>query len=491
MLIWKTQNSSPGIASVRYRCIFPSRALDKMGTRSLIYGRTYTLPLHEKVEAIIFVKSFSNIDLELCKTAHKENIPIILDLCDNIFIDDYGQGSNQDCAPKENFRKMAKLAAAIVTTGSVLKENIERNLETACPIWIIPDGCENLEDVEYALKISFWRRWFTLLKYEPSLLSVAIASDLSSGVRHLLEQITKQAKKLSSRVKKQIKKLSSRAKKQMKRIFNKIFKSAKLLVKRYIFQVFYPSSCLSNEASCSDLDGRDIQKETRPESREAILQEELISCEKGKTEAKKMGLKGSKNSTSRIQYSSRVDFLDQATDQVKTILWFGHHGSSYSQSGIVNILDVAPAVEKLSKEIPLCLLVVSNNYSKFINLIAPLPFTTAYEEWDPIKIYRYVSASDLVIIPNAKTPFALSKSANRAVLSLSLGIPVLATYIPSMDPFRKCILFDDWENGLRQYLTQPQLVNDHLQKAQTVIQANYQSDAIARQWVHILNSIHK
>lgn len=477
MLIWKTQSLDSTIASVRYRCMLPSQALEKKGIQSLIYGRRYPLPLHSSAQAIIFVKSFSNDDVKSCRTAHKLGIPIILDLCDNIFIDNYGQGITQLDLPKDNFLEMAKWSTAIVTTGPELKLVIEKYLDKRhCPVWIIPDGCETLEDVSYSLKINTRKRWLDLLKSKPTYLSLEVTSYTIDFGRYLFIQIRHQW----GRIKEEILKI-------------------KILLKKLIVRLgkdgdkeFYPAEeKLEQSWSLSNLKKKAIVKSN--DKLAAPTNSSIFPPGEGTRKSRSLQFSGfnkiSLKKTTMANQSS-LDCQNEKDITFKTILWFGHHGSPYSQSGLINILETSSAIESISKELPVRLLVVSNNYEKYLDLIEPLPFPTAYKVWHPMGIYRYVTESDVVIIPNSKTPFALSKSANRAVLALSLGVPVVATCIPAMEPFKDCILFDNWEENLRKYLRQPELVNNHLKKAQTIINATYHSEVIAEQWLSLIGSIY-
>ena len=441
MLIWKTQALDPTIASVRYRCIFPARALEERGVTSLVYGRRYPLPLHQNLKAIIFVKSFTDEDVQACQAASRLGIPIILDLCDNIFIDNYGQGITQAYSPKTNFLKMAQRAAAIVTTGPVLKQVIEQHIDANCPVWVIPDGCETLADVEYALQVNIWRRWLTLLREWPYFLLIECISYGTSITQRL----------------------SARIINELRQVKNNLLDV--IGIKR---------------GSAQTIDARNQPSDDISQARNKAIDLSLITEE-------------SQHQDNSLMVESSPGLISQELrdSSVKTILWFGHHGSPYSQSGIVNILAMSKAIENISQMIPLRLLVVSNSYSKYLDLIAPLPFDTAYLEWHPTQVYHHISNSDLVILPNSKTPFAWSKSANRAVLSLSLGVPVVATFIPAMEHFRDCMLFDNWENNLRQYLEQPEVVGEHLQKAQVIIKENYSSEAIAAQWFDLIHSTYK
>ena len=434
MLIWKTQALDPTIASVRYRCIFPARALEQRGMPSFIYGKRYPLPLHRNLKAIIFAKSFTDEDVQICQAAGRLGIPIILDLCDNIFIDNYGQGITQAYSPKTNFLKMAQGAAAIVTTGSALKQIIEQHIEVDCPVWVIPDGCETLADVEYALNVNIWQRWLTLLKNWPYFLLLELISYIAGMIQYLVARLIN----------------------GLRRVKNKLLEILGL-------------RCNSKPVIDTSDERIDVQSASS----------QIVITKAAQPQAESPI---AKDNTGIISH-------DRKDSSVKTILWFGHHGSPYSQSGIVNILAVSKAIESISQKIPSRLLVVSNNYSKYLDLIAPLPFDTAYHEWHPTQIYHYILSSDLVILPNSRAPFAWSKSANRAVLSLSLGVPVVATFIPAMEPFRDCMLFDNWEINLQQYLEQPELVREHLQKAQGIIKKSYSDEAIAAQWFNLIYSV--
>ena len=85
---WKVFRYSPRVASVRYRCILPMLALADSGWRSIVFEEGEAL-LETSLSALIFVKSFSKSDLALARRLHARGVPIILDLCDNIFVEGY------------------------------------------------------------------------------------------------------------------------------------------------------------------------------------------------------------------------------------------------------------------------------------------------------------------------------------------------------------------------------------------------------------------
>ena len=126
MLIWKTQTLNVNMASVRYRCLLPLRYLSKQGIEQSIFGGADPVNVMPQTKAIVFVKSFRNQDVKTCERVHRLGVPIILDLCDNIFIENYAADNNY--VPAKNFLLMAQQAAAIVTTGETLKGEVEKAL---------------------------------------------------------------------------------------------------------------------------------------------------------------------------------------------------------------------------------------------------------------------------------------------------------------------------------------------------------------------------
>ncbi|MEL7503038.1 MAG: hypothetical protein AAFN18_11285 [Cyanobacteria bacterium J06554_6] len=431
MLIWKTNTADARIASYRYRCLMPARDLAQQGYPSIIYNQGDPVVFPRQAQAIVFVKSFTRQDLSICQRAVDRGLPVILDLCDNIFIDTYvgktdvgktDGGRTPADSPRETFWTMAQLATAIVTTGPALQQAIATFLEKPPPIWIIPDGCETLESMQAVLRASRWQRFADLLRYCPGGFVGAIAA---AGLR----QIKAGARRLKSWAK-----------------WTRHYLSPYLgPIKRALFGAL----------------GLPVSPPVETEPTLSATAPDLP-----------------------------VPPAPPPENDTKTILWFGNHGAAYGKFGMVNILQAAPALERLSREYPLRLLVVSNHYGKYLDLIEPLPFPTAYAEWHPFKIYDDIAQSDAVIIPNSKTPFSLCKSANRAVLSLSLGVPVVATRTPAYEPLVDCVAFDDWYAGLHQYLSQPEQTQQQLARVQQVIQTHYSGTVIADRWRSMLTTLY-
>ena len=197
MLIWKTNSLDVNIASVRYRCLLPLRYLKLQGYKSLILYGSQKIPfnLSQKYDAIIFVKSFTSYDLSLARQANQARIPIILDICDNLFIDEYAPKA--DNKPSDFFKQMSVYASAIITTGEALKNVIDREKLQPIPVFMIPDGNETLADVEGAiLLIRRWKKWIKIANFEPFYCYKQIRNKLQKIINHYINNSFKNGKKI-------------------------------------------------------------------------------------------------------------------------------------------------------------------------------------------------------------------------------------------------------------------------------------------------------
>lgn len=502
MLVWKTQTLNVNVASLRYRCLFPLRYLKRKGVASIICGGADPVLLTDQTQAIIFVKCFRATDVETCEQAYQLGVPIILDLCDNIFIEGYGIDS--DYVPAENFRIMAQWATAIVTTGAAMKAEVERSLAllyAAAPrqpgpiVVAIPDGNESIADIKYASRSLGWKRFVSLVQ------------------RRIIRKFTAQAVRLArkpgligQRIAKQTYKLSRSAYRQSKqRIKCQVYRLNEILgepLGHYDPSNYGSPDCGSPNSQESQENPAPVEKpcaiatQQRPEQRLDPPPLEIATVI-AKQAPNQTPIKANKAASEPCPPKAKsitqpTPFRPQPwplAPGVKTVLWFGNHGAKYGNFGMLDILNVAQALETLSQEQPLRLMVVSNSREKYEAHIAPLPFATDYLRWHPHKIYDYLRASDVVIVPNSQSAYSICKSANRAVLALSQGTPVVASRTPALEMFAECVWLDDWEEGLRAYLQKPDVAEAHVAQAQAVIAQNLSGEMIAEQWLELLGKI--
>jgi glycosyltransferase involved in cell wall biosynthesis len=164
------------------------------------------------------------------------------------------------------------------------------------------------------------------------------------------------------------------------------------------------------------------------------------------------------------------------------VLWFGNVGSLEPRFGIANLVDIAGELHAAAAEVPFRLLVVTGARSAYREQIAPLPLDTAFAPWDRLTIFRHIRESAAVIVPNSGDEFSACKSANRPVLALSEGVPVVASRIPALEPLDGTVLFDDFHAGVVTYLRDHDVAADHIRRADDVIQREFAPAVVAERW---------
>ena len=174
----------------------------------------------------------------------------------------------------------------------------------------------------------------------------------------------------------------------------------------------------------------------------------------------------------------------------KQIIWFGTHGVQYGQK-LFKLLELIPSLIQVHKSNPICLHIVceASAYPIYQQHFEPLPIPTKYTPWTQYNSYDAIHQSHVTLIPNSLDPFDICKSPNRAILSLSLGVPVVATKTPALSNFEDCLFFEDWANNINAYLNNSDLVYEHISQAQSIIQHFHSKEAIADSWRKIINQI--
>jgi hypothetical protein len=173
----------------------------------------------------------------------------------------------------------------------------------------------------------------------------------------------------------------------------------------------------------------------------------------------------------------------------KRVIWFGIHGASHSRFGLATVEDLLPVLKEVNELVPIELRIVSNSIDKFTALTANLPFPCTYRHWNAREIFTELRASDVCVIPNVRDEFTICKSANRATLALSLGVPVVATGIPSFQILASCTILDQWREGLLAYLTDDSRRTRDLAAAQKIIAAMFSPELVGSLWLQLIESL--
>jgi len=413
---WKVSSSDSKLASLRYRAMIPILALEKYDIENKIFIRANRENL-KKLDVLVIVKSFTIEDYKLALDAADQKVPVIFDLCDNIFIDEYV--SKTQILPVDVFMLIANIATAITVTTEPLAVVVRVATGGRIPVYVIPDGIENRANL-----IAIKKRLLKLNSIE-----VCRAPVIMFGKFTLLRKIDIALKSAT--------------------IFG-IFRILLKLAYRYF------------DAWRAYLTGK----------------------------APRISANISREIKLPLTATKKVSISIQKADQYsKKILWFGNHGANHAQFGMLDLLLIQETLENLALELSVELIVVSNNFEKYTKNIQPMAIPSRYVEWSAETMADSFRYADVVIIPNSLDGFSICKSANRTVLAISNGIPVVATSTPALVALRDCIILDDFEYGIKRYLTDSELSRLHVQKAQDLIEELYGQQVICNLWRNVIDEV--
>ncbi|URM30404.1 glycosyltransferase [Pseudomonas frederiksbergensis] len=430
---WCVASLSLDMASVRYRALLPLLALEAQGFICSLFTSRGPVNL-ESLDALVIVKAFSVESLALVQRARALNIPVIIDLCDNIFVPGYGKGPLGTHG--EMFTRMAQLATAVVTTTEPLADVIKAHVPGVV-VHVIPDGLasetvtdegskliEGARAIEKNTAPSLWRNRLKKLSNEIK----------DSGGIHTFKRLLKMFKHL--------------LKKQLQLVRKKRGRDGSIATVMAI-----PRALL------------------RP------LRKQVVSFKKATVVAAPVIIPVISNTPAR--------------DPSKTmyLLWFGNHGADYAAFGMLDLLLIQNALEAIALEYPVELVVISNNAAKYERFIKPMAIASRYVEWSINVVDDWMAVSRVVLIPNSCDPFSVCKSANRTVHALIQGIPVVATATPALSPLAGSIMTGDFLQGLRRYLSSTENGRQDVALARTLIEQHFSSAVIGSLWRDALQSV--
>lgn len=415
---WKVSTLAPHVASVRYRALLPVLALEQHGVECRVFSDQHCIELDE-LDALVIVKGLSLEDCELAQRAFAKRVPVVLDLCDNIFVGGYGQSATEyRPTPSDIFSTMVRYASAIVVSTEPLAELVRQHCGRQHGIFVIPDGAES--------PAQFWQ----------------ISARLRAA-HHLQNCRALQA-------------VGRRLLRSVRRLQDFGWMAWDPLVKR-----------------CSLIVGKAATGRVWP----ALFRKRLhpIICRNGR----------------RPTSSNMWPGESSSGDARLQILWFGIHGAEHANFGMLDLLLIQTDLEQIARETEVELVVISNSREKFERYIRPLKITTRYFDWTASVMEQQLQSAALVIIPNSLDSFSLCKSANRTVLALNAGVPVVATLTPALSALSNCIQTGSFVDGMRWYLSDATRAKQEVRQGQAVIQQTFGSDRISLLWSDVLQTIER
>jgi hypothetical protein len=173
--------------------------------------------------------------------------------------------------------------------------------------------------------------------------------------------------------------------------------------------------------------------------------------------------------------------LEGGADRAR-LVWFGSHGGPAGDHGMGDLESLRPLLESLHREHAVSLTVISNSAAKFARLIRSWSLPTHYLEWSAETFLDALRLHAIALIPIRENPFTRCKTNNRLVTALAAGLGVAATGIPSYRPFEEFCVLDDWSDGLRRYILDPEARRRAVTAGQRLLEREWTLARIADRW---------
>jgi len=137
---WIAGSTDFGVASIRYRLIYPAAMLQKLGWENIVTAAPDSLVAKlSELDAIVIVKRLDPSIIRIVCEANDAGVPVFLDLCDDVLDADY-RVTGHDLF-RVVFDAIAPRLSGLVTTGSYLKHRFEQ-YGFQGPIFVVPDCIE-------------------------------------------------------------------------------------------------------------------------------------------------------------------------------------------------------------------------------------------------------------------------------------------------------------------------------------------------------------
>ncbi|HVE52830.1 MAG TPA: hypothetical protein VNB23_05560, partial [Ramlibacter sp.] len=170
------------------------------------------------------------------------------------------------------------------------------------------------------------------------------------------------------------------------------------------------------------------------------------------------------------------------------LVWFGNHGAEHGRFGMLDLLEWREALETLAAERPIELVVISNHREKYEKHIRPLAVPSRYLEWSPGIVEAWLRDAAAVLIPNSCDPFSICKSANRSVLALGRGRPVIVTMTPALQPLADHLESGDPLAALRRVLDDPAAAGARAAGGSRRAEQLFGARALQEHWLRVLET---
>ena len=174
---------------------------------------------------------------------------------------------------------------------------------------------------------------------------------------------------------------------------------------------------------------------------------------------------------------------------LKQIVWFGNYGASHSNFGMFSLRPWLKALKSVHEDIPLELVIVSNNETVYRALVHGSGFPTRYVPWSAEAVYAQLRSADAALLTTGSDEFCAIKSSNRVLQALAANVPVLTAKSPSLAEFEDAIFSGKMEESLRLCLgpARGRQVPQRMKAAQGVL-SRYTPERLGGVWMGLLRN---
>lgn len=172
----------------------------------------------------------------------------------------------------------------------------------------------------------------------------------------------------------------------------------------------------------------------------------------------------------------------------KQVIWWGDFGSSHGNSGIFSLRRYLGALRSVNRDIPLELVVLSNNEAVYRAMVHECGFPTRYVELTPSALYSELTVADVALIASGNDEFATVQSSARVLHALAADVPVITDKGPALAEFEESIFSGRISDALHNSLgpSRTRLVRPLMNSAKLPL-ARYSPSQTTKIWSGLLS----
>ena len=171
----------------------------------------------------------------------------------------------------------------------------------------------------------------------------------------------------------------------------------------------------------------------------------------------------------------------------KKVVWFGNFGASHSNFGLFSLKPAFKSLRAVNQEMPLELVIISNNEAVYSALVHDCGFRTRYVRWSAKSVYSELASADAALLTTGDDDFCEIKSSSRVLQAFAAGVPVITAKGSAIAEFDDAIAVGKMKDALRSCLGpgRARFVAPRLASARRILE-RYTPERIAGIWSELL-----